>query len=254
LIIFQDKFNAWLKPAPQTGQPQVASPSATLAQNTQIDEAPSPAAKPQAEVTLPLEIPAKETQQEKDHAPEAQEAIKTETPAAAISETTPDTHFAPTEAKAPEAVTALVETSKPAIDKKTATAKPAQVAINTTKPKPAKKAGAPHPKAPSIPADLPGFRAAWILKQTPEHYTLQLVAGNNLKTLRSFIRRHKPAEPLAIYGSIRKGKPWFGLIQQSYASKQIAIDARSRLPDKLRRQKPWIRTFASLQKDLQQAH
>jgi DamX protein len=261
LIIFQDEFNAWLKPIAQTEQPRTASSPAVTAPSAQIDAAPAPAAKPPATdlaaVTLPLEIPALETQQEKAHEPAAQIAAKqiTEPAAPAISEPITETHTAPTTAKAPEPKSAPAETSKPAGDKTTRTDKPAQVVANTAKAKPTKKTITKKPlnKAPAIPVDLPGFRTAWINAQNPSHYTLQLVAGNSLKTLRSFIRRHKPAEPLAVYSTTRKGKPWFGLVQQSYASKQAAIDARSKLPEKLRRQKPWVRTFASLQKDLQQA-
>ncbi len=101
-----------------------------------------------------------------------------------------------------------------------------------------------------IPNDLPGFRNAWIHKQDPNHFTLQLVAGNNVKTLRDFFRQHPLDEPLAIYQGIRKGKPWFGVIQRNYPSKQAAITARSQLSASLRKEGPWVRRFAALQKDL----
>jgi DamX protein len=98
---------------------------------------------------------------------------------------------------------------------------------------------------------MPGYRNAWILQQDPDHFTLQLVAGNNLKTLRDFIRQHPLDGPLAIYHSTRKGKPWFGLIQHDFPSKQDAVNARSQLPESLRKEGPWVRRFAALQKDLQ---
>jgi len=101
-----------------------------------------------------------------------------------------------------------------------------------------------------VPADLPGFRNAWILEQNPDHYTLQMVAGNNINTLRSFIREYPLDKPLAIYHTIRKGKTWFGLIQHSYPNKHAALEARRQLPAALRQQNPWLRKFSALQKDL----
>lgn len=108
--------------------------------------------------------------------------------------------------------------------------------------------------APSnaLPADLPGQRADWILKQNPEHYTLQLVAGNNIKTLRAFIQRHSPSEPLALYQSSRKNQPWFGLIHGTYSSKQKAFTARDRMSKSLRGQKPWVRKLGPLQDELRE--
>jgi len=104
--------------------------------------------------------------------------------------------------------------------------------------------------ASPVPIDLPGFRNAWILKQNPEHYTLQMVAGNDINTLRNFIRQHPLDEPLVIYHMTRKGKTWFGLIQHSYPNKKAALDARRQLATGLRQQNPWLRQFSALQKDL----
>ena len=103
-----------------------------------------------------------------------------------------------------------------------------------------------------IPTDLPGHRADWILSRNSEHYTLQLVAGNNIKTLRDFIQQHTLTAPLAVYQSTRKGKPWFGLIHGTFPNKQQAINARSRLSKTLRRVKPWVRELAPLQKELRE--
>jgi DamX protein len=55
---------------------------------------------------------------------------------------------------------------------------------------------------------------------------------------------------LAYYQSRRDGKPWYGLILGTYADKQAAIDARSRLPKHLRRLTPWVRDFGALQNSL----
>lgn len=101
-----------------------------------------------------------------------------------------------------------------------------------------------------LPDWLPERRHAWIRERNPQHYTLQVVAGEHLNTLQKFIRRHRLDEQIAFYRSTRKGQPWYALIYGEYPSKQAAIDARSRLPKKLRRLKPWIRDFASIQASL----
>jgi len=117
----------------------------------------------------------------------------------------------------------------------------------------------PAAKAPGnkrwkpLPAWVPSHRNAWLLARDPRHYTLQLVAGERLDTLRKFIERHGLKRNLAFYRTSRKGKPWYALVYGDYPDKQAAIDARSRLPAKLKREKPWVRDFAGIQKTLKQA-
>lgn len=229
LLLFQDEFNTWLKPeatrnvtlpAPippledeQTGIP--ASATMALSPEQTVDTSSAEPFQPDvaAEVYADAEVSPTET-----------------VPSVTEEKTAP----------AEQPATALTETNT------TSVPLPALVAEEPAQPP------AVGTKPTLIPDDLPGFRAEWIRAQNPEHYTLQLVAGNNLKTLRSFISQHTLAEPLAIYRTTRKGKPWFGLIQQSYPSKQAAITARKQLPAPLRKQQPWVRKFTDLQKDLQQ--
>jgi DamX protein len=121
------------------------------------------------------------------------------------------------------------------------------------------KTGSPataKPQTPpaEIPIDLPGYRENWILKQNPEHYTLQLVAGKNVDTLRQFIQEHALSESIALYRSTRKNQPWYGLVYRTFPNKQAAIDARSRLPKSLQRLKPWVRNLGALQKELRKTH
>lgn len=162
--------------------------------------------------------------------PESTESIMTDAPEPIVAQT--DT----TPTQPPETVADIPVTEKQS-------APPQQPAPSVTVLTPATETS-------PIPNDLPGFRHAWILEQNPRHYTLQMVAGKNIKTLRGFIQEFPPTEPLAIYISTRKGKPWFGLIQHVYPSKQAAIDAREKLPAALRKQNPWVRRFADLQKGL----
>jgi len=101
-----------------------------------------------------------------------------------------------------------------------------------------------------LPNWVPEHRNDWLLSRDPQHFTLQLIAGERLDTLRKFIQRHKLKRHLAFYQTQRKGKPWYALVYGEYANKQQAIDARSRLPRALRKQKPWIRRFGDIQQAL----
>lgn len=90
----------------------------------------------------------------------------------------------------------------------------------------------------------------WIFEQDTSHYTLQIVAGENLKTIEEFIAEHKLKNDIAFYRSVRKGKPWYGLIYGIYTHKQAAISAINQLSTKLQRLKPWVRSINSVQNDI----
>lgn len=195
---------------------------------------PTPSPVPQA-TTAPAPAEIETKQQQKPQPPAAKTATKTTPSSATIKATAPTQ--TPLAANKP--------TSPPA---------PAK----TTKPTTADKKG-PHKKttdAPiskqwhALPSWLPTHQNAWINGRNPEHYTLQLVAGERLETLQKFIKRHQLKRHLAFYQSQRKNKPWYALVYGEYPSKQAAIDARSQLPKKLHRIKPWVRNFADIQQSL----
>jgi DamX protein len=256
LIYFQDEFNAWVKPDTAGNKNLPATIAQTVEKQTPVDQpaAPTPDPDQTGEPSLA------ETFQS-DFAAEVYGGAETDTLITKAS--TPNEDETATPAEEPTTQVAETQATEHQVaDKNIAvdstppasTSDSVATAGTETQAMPAsaakKQTAIAAAKASPIPADLPGFREEWIRSQNPEHYTLQLVAGNNLKTVRSFISQHTLDGPLAIYHTTRKGKPWFGLVQQSYSSKQAAIDARQQLPAALRKQKPWVRKFASLQKDL----
>lgn len=93
-------------------------------------------------------------------------------------------------------------------------------------------------------------KESWVLNQNARHYTLQIVAGENLKTIEEFIEEHKLNNNIAFYRSVRKGKPWYGLIYGVYPHKQAAISAINQLSKKLQRLNPWVRSMNGIQKDI----
>ena len=262
LLFFQDNFNAWINTAPDDNA-TASLPSPTIKrleippkeQPTEMVSATPPAmakdsTASDAAQNLPSDDPAvilaqmygdKNSDDDINTALRAVDAIPDDegTPGVASSSETA-TEISPAPTVTPTIAPKTVEpVQPPTVAEKPITAKPIT-------PKTSPDSTQRH----TVPADLPGQRRDWILKQNPKHYTLQLVAGNDIKTLRAFNQQHSLSKPLAVYRSTRKGKPWFGLIHGIYPSKQQAIDARSRLSKTLRRVKPWVRELAPLQKEL----
>ena len=154
--------------------------------------------------------------------------------------------------------TSLVEKLKqrnPEYPPKTSTTK----TVNPTPPQPKKNAISKKTKQIQKIDNTPKYTVSissiprkekWIFEQDARHYTLQIVAGENLKTIEEFIAEHKLKNDIAFYRSVRKGKPWYGLIYGIYTHKQAAISAINQLSKKLQRLKPWVRSINSVQSDI----
>lgn len=210
----------------KTGDDHTASPEAEpdMTQTESVDLATPVTDPPMTEITTPTvethesdPAPANIVETESSQ-PESAPDSKAESPpsAAPVQNETP----LPSQATMPPAQTAVIE--KPGI------------------------------KAPSTDPslDLPTQQNDWLLQQDPTHFTLQLVAGNNIRTIRRFIREHSLEGDIAFYQTTLNGKPWHGLVLGNFPNKQAAIDARSHLPEQLRSQKPWIRNLGSIQQSL----
>lgn len=89
--------------------------------------------------------------------------------------------------------------------------------------------------------------ADWIGRQSPEHFTLQLLSQRSPRGLEA-LREKYPALELRWYATA--GKPWYVLISGSYATRQEAVAALNRLPAELGRYAPLIRPFAAVQAEM----
>ena len=110
------------------------------------------------------------------------------------------------------------------------------------------KAGADTDSAPSGKGS-----AGWLLQQNPNHFTLQLLAGRDKATVEEFIRMHGLAGTAVYFRTVRGGKDWYAVIYNSYRSRADALAALEQLPVAWRKYRPWLRSFASIQKELVQA-
>lgn len=74
-------------------------------------------------------------------------------------------------------------------------------------------------------------------------WTLQLVAGNQERTILSVLDR-QPGNPELIYTlGERQGRPWFMLMYGQYSSLESAREAAGQLPSALGVSEPWLRSF-----------
>jgi len=115
----------------------------------------------------------------------------------------------------------------------------------------------PSLKKPPPPAATPNPLALardqrWIRQQSGQNYTLQLISGYQLNTLRRFIKQHRLApKELSYYLSYNKqGKAWHSLLYGSYPDLKSARNAAQALSQSSSIKKPWIRKFSNIHWEL----
>ena len=90
----------------------------------------------------------------------------------------------------------------------------------------------------------------WILRQKGRHYTLQLMANENMETINRFINAHNLKDSIALYKTTYQGKTLHVLIYGIYTNTDLAKTAISHLPAYLQELKPSIQQFSKIQRDI----
>lgn len=85
----------------------------------------------------------------------------------------------------------------------------------------------------------------WILDQAPNQFTLQVLATANKNNIKNFAKSHQLKNDIAVFQTIRNGKPWYSVIYGNYATKNDAALAKKKIASA--RLKPWLRRFDSVQ-------
>ncbi len=79
-------------------------------------------------------------------------------------------------------------------------------------------------------------------KESPERFTVQLVAAFSESGVKRIQAQLPATTPNTIHRVTKEGRPWFVLVYGSYASKQEAAKAQAQLPAALKKDlKPWVR-------------
>ena len=101
------------------------------------------------------------------------------------------------------------------------------------------------PQRVNAPATL--WDRAWIDRQPPNHYTLQLLSTRNRASVERFVTRHGLKGQAVAFETHRNGQTWYSVIVGSYADREQARQAFRDLPSSVQTLQPWIRRFAGIQ-------
>ncbi len=123
--------------------------------------------------------------------------------------------------------------------------------VVTQPPVPASDKAQDSPVVAKVATDLPIPGAAWLKAQPPAFYTIQLAGSPDEKNIIRYIRRSALDGELAYALLKRKNRgSWFVVLHGSFESRGEALDVIDFFPPGLKKHKPWIRQFSTLQKAL----
>lgn len=90
----------------------------------------------------------------------------------------------------------------------------------------------------------------WYRQRSAGEYALQVLGTRSRQAAVDFIGKHTGVADLRYFETRHEGQPWFVVTQGAYADREQAQQAVSRLPQPLRDQKPWPRSFGSIQQTM----
>jgi DamX protein len=85
------------------------------------------------------------------------------------------------------------------------------------------------------------------------HYALQLAALQSLRTAQKFIAEHNIKNIATLYETRRKGEAWFIVITGNYKDIVTARRAELLLPDSVQAVQPWVKSYAQIHREIDQA-
>lgn len=147
----------------------------------------------------------------------------------------------------------------------------AEAAPETPPPSPAETAREVEPAAAPPPVAAPGVAAApesataqdtdgpvlrdtgWLREQPAGRFTIQILALSDLQSLRRYGREQGLDMDLAWFRTVRDGRDWYVLVAGSYPDAETARAAIPGLPEPVRNNKPWVRSFGSIQEAMASA-
>ena len=87
-----------------------------------------------------------------------------------------------------------------------------------------------------------------LLDQNPRHFTVQLIASRERRVIDAFMKTHKIPFRHWVFKTSREGKSWHVLVAGNFSGPVKARQSISRLPEGVRANGPWVRSFLSIQK------
>lgn len=131
--------------------------------------------------------------------------------------------------------------------------------------KPSIAAPAPAPATPKVIAkpavvesavkpaawvDAGSRREATLMAKPANHYSLQMMGTQDEAAVKSYIQAQATPASFSYFEGRYKDKPWYVVVYGDYATRDQALAAIQSLPEALQKQRPWAKSFQSVQTDI----
>ncbi len=87
----------------------------------------------------------------------------------------------------------------------------------------------------------------WILVQSPDQFTVQMIAAIDRESVDSFLQNSNLPSPNSVFSFERSGTVWYAMVHGLYPTIEAATAAIEAMPAELRSNEPWIRAIGRLQ-------
>lgn len=91
---------------------------------------------------------------------------------------------------------------------------------------------------------------AWVMAQPAKNYTFQIAGLSRETQLKQYLTENELPENVWTYQTVRNNKPWYVVLYGSFTSVEQANAAKLKLPARVQKDKPWLKRFAQIQRDL----
>lgn len=88
------------------------------------------------------------------------------------------------------------------------------------------------------------------LLRSQGNYTLQLMASADLKSVQSFVQRHRLEGKVQYYRAKYHGSTWYMLLYGNFATLAQAKDAKQELPTSVQALHPWVKSLNLVKKEI----
>lgn len=90
----------------------------------------------------------------------------------------------------------------------------------------------------------------FLMDQSPETYTLQIIAASRKDALQKYMSAQANKNDLYLYQGLREGKAWFVVVTGIFTTRQEALQAVNDLPPEQKKGGPWPRQLSSIQSEI----
>jgi len=91
---------------------------------------------------------------------------------------------------------------------------------------------------------------AWVMAQPAKNYTFQIAGLSRETQLKQYLNENELPEDIWTYQTLRNNKPWYVVLYGSFTSIEQANAAKLKLPATVQKDKPWLKRFVQIQRDL----